>query len=145
MVMSTTTMVTTFTVTTTTSKKKSTSHHHHHPHTAYGDLASYVYTLPRPSPSPLPRATKSIKLTPQKNEKQRADPNLLHWQARSPEMIQKHPQTLSSSSTYSSHPSSSILRGGGLPRPPRYTMEEGSSASSEAMDVPVLFFGDERV
>lgn len=39
-------------------------------------------------------------------------------------------------------PSSSppILRGGELPRPPRYTME----SETGAMDVPVVFFGDDE-
>lgn len=120
------------------------------PPPAYGLWRSSVvrlhpsHTIPYPPPT---SGHKEYNTNPiQKNEKQRADPNLLHWQARSPEMIQKHPQT-PSSSTYSSHSSSSIFHREGLPRPPRYTMEEGSSASSDsgAMDVPVLFFGDERV
>lgn len=120
------------------------------PPPAYGLWRSSVvrlhpsHTIPFP---PLNPGHNEYKTNPlHKNEKQRADPNLLHWQARTPEMIQKHPQ-IPSSSTYFSDSPPSIPRGGGLPRPPGYNMEEGSSASSEsgAMDVPVLFFGDERV
>ena len=98
------------------------------PPPAYGLWRSSVVRLHAP-----PRAHKDDKKLTISNKIQRADPNLLHWQARSPEMIQKLKKPSSSHSP-------PVLRGGELPRPPCYTME----SETGAMDVPVVFFGDDE-